>query len=471
MSTIKSRDETLNELKDEDKIKLVLSHGVNVFLSSTYIDLIDERKYVHDFLENMGCNVIWMEDFAPQQRPPIKVCLSHLDECHIYVCIIKKRYGSLESQTDKSMTQLEYERACEKNIKRCLLIAGPEYPIKVKDIDDFESLRKLAEFQKVIEKDNTISKFNSVSELLDEVWKGVKNAILELHNDEYSDAKIRSSFENTAISMSFDTTSRYQLDDDVFIHGSVTNNNIKYIYISLIQPSETEKEDKQTSYFIIPKDEDILSIQEYGNKYLKIPVINHEWKARLNLRPLIYQNISKSPITLLVSLEKPEPRQCLVSPYLTCPINITSPFLTTSAFNTVIHKGDIFEIRGMVTTPQPYIHIWIFGERGFYTSITCKQYNGTYYWRISEEELGKFSTGKQYFGIIYAPIKCKKGEVFLELINQSLYFVRCDDFGERIHGSEILVEMNCDGVKLAYDVCELLEEASGMYVKFSFIRE
>ena len=88
-----------------------------------------------------------------------------------------------------------------------------------------------------------------------------------------------------------------------------------------------------------------------------------------------------------------------------------------------------------------------------------------------KEELGKFSTGKQYFGIIYAPIKCKKGEVFLELINQSLYFVRCDDFGERIHGSEILVEMNCDGVKLACDVCELLEEASGMYVKFSFIRE
>jgi len=471
MQIIKDSNETLKELKDEDKIKSVLSHGVNVFLSSTYIDLIEERKSVHDFLENMGCNVIWMEDFAPQQRPPIKVCLSCLDECHIYVCIIKKRYGSLENQTDKSMTQLEYERACEKNIKRCILIAGSEYPVKVKDIDALENLRKLAEFQKIIENDNTIAKFDSVSELLDEVWKGVKNAILELHNDEYSDAEIRNSFENTAISMSFDTTYRYQLDDIVFIHGTVTNNNIKHIYLSLIQPSETEKEDKQTSYFIIPKDEDIVSLQEYGNKYLEIPVVNREWKARVNLRPLICQNISKFQFTLLVSLEKPEPRQCLESPYLTCPINITSPFLTTSVLNTVIHKGDIFEIKGMVTTPQPYIHIWIFGERGFYTSITCKQYNETYNWRISEEELGKFSTGKQYFGIIYAPIKSKKGEVFLELINQSLYFVRCDDFGERIPGSEILVEKNCDGIKLASDVCELLEEASGMYVKFSFIRE
>ena len=114
---------TLKELQDKDKIQNVLSQGVNVFLSSTYIDLVEERKSVHDFLENMGCHVIWMEDFAPQQRPPIKVCLSQLGECKIYVCIIKKRYGSLEDQTNKSMTQLEYERARGMNIKRCILIA------------------------------------------------------------------------------------------------------------------------------------------------------------------------------------------------------------------------------------------------------------------------------------------------------------------------------------------------------------
>lgn len=461
---------TLKELQDKDKIQNVLSQGVNVFLSSTYIDLVEERKSVHDFLENMGCHVIWMEDFAPQQRPPIKVCLSQLGECKIYVCIIKKRYGSLEDQTNKSMTQLEYERARGMNIKRCILIADSEYPVKVKEIDDWESLKRLAEFQKIVEQENTIAKFNSIDELKGKVWNGVKNAILELHEDEFSDTVMQNERKNADISLSFDVTRRYQLDDVVFIHGTVTNDSVKKIYLSLIQSSEFEKEDNPTPYLIVPENDGILSLQTYGNKYLEIPVVNQEWKARVELYPLIHQHLNKSPYYLLVCIEKPEPRLCLES-YCISPINITSPFIAISSLNSTIRKGEIFEVQGIVTTPQPYLHIWIFGERGFYASTTCKQHDGTCTWRIPEEELKRFSIGKQYFGIIYAPIKSKKGNVHLELINNELYFVRCDDFGEIIPESEILVEDNCDGVKLAYDVCNLLEEASGLYVKFSFIRE
>lgn len=470
MQKIQDFNETLKDLREEDKIRDVLSHGVNVFLSSTYTDLIDERKSVHDFLENMGCHVIWMEDFAPQQHPPIKVCLSQLNKCQIYVCIIKKRYGSLESQTNKSMTQLEYERARDMNIKRCILIADSEYPVKVKDIDDWESLKRLVEFQKIVEHENTIAKFNSMDELNGKVWNGVKNAILELHEDEFSDTVIQSVRKNADISFSFDATRRYQLDDVVLIHGTVTNDNVKKIYLSLVQLSESE-EDKSTSYFIVPKDEDILSLQNYGNKYLEIPVVNQEWNARVELYPLIYQHLNKPPYYLMVCLEKPEPRLCLESSYCISPINITLPFIAISSINSSIHNGEIFEVQGIVTTPQPYLHIWIFGERGFYASTTCKQHDGKYMWRIYEEELGRFSVGKQYFGIIYAPIKSKKGKVHLELINQELYFVRCDDFGERISGSEILVEDNCDGVKLAFAVSNLLEESAEMYVKFSFLRE
>lgn len=82
-----------------------------VFVSSTYEDLQDERKKVMEALLQMDCFPIGMEYFNASDESQWDVIKSLIDECDYYVLIVAGRYGSIEEATGKSYTQKEYEYA------------------------------------------------------------------------------------------------------------------------------------------------------------------------------------------------------------------------------------------------------------------------------------------------------------------------------------------------------------------------
>jgi hypothetical protein len=82
----------------------------NVFVSSTYLDLVDERTSLiaalqpHYDLRNM-------ENFGSTGLEPIETCLAALNECEAMVLVLGDHYGSVITNLDMSYTEAEYEHA------------------------------------------------------------------------------------------------------------------------------------------------------------------------------------------------------------------------------------------------------------------------------------------------------------------------------------------------------------------------
>lgn len=87
-----------------------------VFVSSTYEDLQEERKKVMEALLQMNCFPVGMEYFNASDDSQWEVIKSLIRECDYYVLIIAGRYGSIEEESGKSYTQKEFEYAIEQGV-------------------------------------------------------------------------------------------------------------------------------------------------------------------------------------------------------------------------------------------------------------------------------------------------------------------------------------------------------------------
>ena len=99
-----------------NKLKIIMEKKYQVFVSSTYEDLKEERKVVMEALLQMNCFPIGMEYFNAADDSQWDVIKSLIDECDYYVLIIAGKYGSIDKSTGKSYTQKEYEYAVSKNV-------------------------------------------------------------------------------------------------------------------------------------------------------------------------------------------------------------------------------------------------------------------------------------------------------------------------------------------------------------------
>ena len=124
-----------------------------VFVSSTYEDLQEERKAVMEALLQMNCFPVGMEYFNAADDSQWDVITSLIDECDYYVLIVAGRYGSIDEVSGISYTQKEYEYAVKKNV--------PVISFVYKDINQLPSgkvehnpevLKKLEEFKNEIGK-------------------------------------------------------------------------------------------------------------------------------------------------------------------------------------------------------------------------------------------------------------------------------------------------------------------------------
>lgn len=87
---------------------------LQVFVSSTYTDLITERQAAVEAILTAGHIPAGMEWFASGDESQMEVVNQWIDESDVFLLILGGRYGSTEPKTGKSYTQLEYEYALER---------------------------------------------------------------------------------------------------------------------------------------------------------------------------------------------------------------------------------------------------------------------------------------------------------------------------------------------------------------------
>ena len=85
-----------------------------IFVSSTYDDLRDEREQVLKATLEMGNIPVGMEMFSAADEEQWKIITRQIDECDYYAVIVAQRYGSVVEGI--SYTEKEYDYAISKNI-------------------------------------------------------------------------------------------------------------------------------------------------------------------------------------------------------------------------------------------------------------------------------------------------------------------------------------------------------------------
>ena len=91
------------------------------------MDLIAEREAVRQAAHTVNAVLVCMEDDPPRATGKVAASLDLVDRATLYVGIIGLRPSSVADGYDKSMVELEYERAVERGIDRRIFIrAYPE---------------------------------------------------------------------------------------------------------------------------------------------------------------------------------------------------------------------------------------------------------------------------------------------------------------------------------------------------------
>lgn len=122
-----------------------------VFVSSTYADLKDERSRVIQTLMEMDCIPSGMELFPAMDEEQFDFIKKVIDDCDYYLLVIGGRYGSVSAE-GVSYTEQEYDYAIARGLKVIALIHGEPDSIPVAKTDkDPDLARRLNAFREKVQ--------------------------------------------------------------------------------------------------------------------------------------------------------------------------------------------------------------------------------------------------------------------------------------------------------------------------------
>lgn len=156
----------------------------NIFISSTYIDCIEYRnaaiEAIHTFNDN-NISIIGMELFGSRKETTLEVCINEVKKADIYILIIAHRYGSIDKESQKSYTQLEYEEAAKKDIPILVYFLDNNVPILPDMIDKNRNYNRLKKFKKHLANKHTYQTFRDNYDLKHKILLDLKREL----NQEY----------------------------------------------------------------------------------------------------------------------------------------------------------------------------------------------------------------------------------------------------------------------------------------------
>ena len=141
-------------------------HTLPVFVSSTFSDLQPYRATVREALHRLEAVVRGMEYFGATPETPKDECLRIVRTCRAYVGIFAMRYGSIDPDTGKSFTHLEYDEAQRLRLPSLIYLLDEErQPVLPRNIDFGESGEKLQALKAYLRQRHVVSFFTTPEDL------------------------------------------------------------------------------------------------------------------------------------------------------------------------------------------------------------------------------------------------------------------------------------------------------------------
>ena len=145
--------------------------NLKIFLSSTQVDLVQARKGVIKFLGVLDSDLLAMEVFGSDESKPVDFCLRQVRNCNIFIGIYAERYGNVDPEIQKSITELEYIEASKmlktgklKGLLLYMIDSKATWPLDLIERDPGK-MGKLKEFKEKILAEHTVSFFQNADDL------------------------------------------------------------------------------------------------------------------------------------------------------------------------------------------------------------------------------------------------------------------------------------------------------------------
>lgn len=147
-----------------------------VFVSSTYLDLVEERQAVIQALLELDCIPAGMEIFPAANEDQWTLIREVIDLSDYYIVIVGGRYGSVTAE-GVSFTEMEYDYAVEQGIPVLGFVHGDpgDIPAKMTELDP-DAREKLDAFREKV-KTRMVKEYRTPDELASVVSRGLIKAM------------------------------------------------------------------------------------------------------------------------------------------------------------------------------------------------------------------------------------------------------------------------------------------------------
>ncbi|EOU1714960.1 MAG: DUF4062 domain-containing protein [Clostridium perfringens] len=142
-----------------------------VFISSTFADLQEERKAIMDAIMDLNCFPAGMEMFPANDSEQFEYIKTIIDDSDYYVLVLAGRYGSV-AEDGKSYTEKEFDYAKEKGIPVLVFVKRDLENIPLNKTDSSEE--KMKKLKNFIEK--------AMKNRLAKYWEDSKELKYEVHS-------------------------------------------------------------------------------------------------------------------------------------------------------------------------------------------------------------------------------------------------------------------------------------------------
>jgi hypothetical protein len=112
-----------------------MSEQLRVVISSTVCDLPVHRGQVMDACLRQGMFPVMMEHLPATDAEAISASRRMVDDSDVYLLVLAHRYGYIPKGYEISVTEMEYNRAVERNIPRLVFLMDDDHPIKASDVE------------------------------------------------------------------------------------------------------------------------------------------------------------------------------------------------------------------------------------------------------------------------------------------------------------------------------------------------
>lgn len=141
-----------------------------VFVSSTYLDLVEERQAVTRILLELSCFPAGMELFPAGDEDKMDLIKGVIDDSDYYILILGGKYGSVDAETDVSYTEMEYDYAIETQTPVMAFLKRDLGSVAAQKVElDPTKAKKLEEFRKKAESKRNVRYFDGKDDLASQI--------------------------------------------------------------------------------------------------------------------------------------------------------------------------------------------------------------------------------------------------------------------------------------------------------------